>query len=168
MDQTIGSFGESPVLNQKLVRLELQISSLEDIHFSSIELCLPKLKTIILSSDRVLSDKCLKYLSKLSELRHLEINSFNCVLNPISNSGIHRVLKSCPKIETIILKLNTNITEKCFKKCIEFSEKRKKVLLKLIFVTKNHLTIDSKVFRKTKNLLIKDFTKEFYDKYNYF
>ena len=167
MDETIGSFDDKPIDNKNLTKLELQISNFDSRHLTSIHLCLPHLKSVVLSSDQILSDKCLKNLSKLQQMRHLEIKGFNCVLNPITNSGIQRIIKKCPKIETIFLKINTKITEKSIKNFIELANKRPKTLFKLIFVSKTNLSIDYS-FYKYKNIFIKDFTKEFYDKYNYY
>ena len=168
--KSVGSFN-GLLINTNLNKLELQISSLKDIHFMDIDLSLPNLKSITVSTDMTLTNNCLIFLSKLSHLIELEVQSFSCQLFDITDIGVKTIIERCPQIRSICLKCNTDITDKSLNYFIQLANKRPKISFELNFVTKNKLKpkqlLESKSCQN-RNLIINDISQQFFSKYNYF
>jgi len=156
---------------KNLSKLDLMLSYLSDHHFKDIHLYLPGLTSIKISSDNAFTDQSLYYLSEMPKLSHIQINAFNCVLSQITDSGVCHLIKNCSNITTLLLKCNSNITEKSIDSFIEIAKSRPKIQYQFSYVCANsglkqRLTSDSNLL--PNNLFIEDITLEFHSKYNTF
>ena len=110
---------------------DLTICSTEtgDPFFKDIELFLPNLKTLVLSTDYDLSDTLLESLSKLKHLTKISLGNGNKALRNITDSGISKLIDNCVEIRKMYFSSRPNITNQSIDKLIDFANKNSKYII---------------------------------------
>jgi hypothetical protein len=122
-----------------LTHLKVEKLKMNDIFFEDIDKHLPQLKHLSITVDnRLITNKAMNSLSKVSKLISIEINCRKGVektdiLPNITDSGLIDVINNCPQIDSIVFKVRPNISHKTIDALIALALRKPRIRFKHYF-----------------------------------
>jgi hypothetical protein len=77
-----------------------------------------------------ITDKALKSISELKNLSKITIDSSNDTMDGITDSGVMAIIENCPKINSIRIKVKSNVTHKTIDALIALALRKPRIQFK--------------------------------------
>jgi hypothetical protein len=124
-----------------LTHLSLSHPLINDKVFDKMSHFIPNLKVLSLYvihitddiTDNItdnITDKALKSISELKNLSKITIDSSNDTMDGITDSGVMAIIENCPKINSIRIKVKSNVTHKTIDALIALALRKPRIQFK--------------------------------------